>query len=37
MLFIYPERGGAKEYAVLRDGCQTRRVEESSPRLTSRP
>lgn len=27
MLFIYTERGGAKEYAVLRDGCQTQRVE----------
>lgn len=27
MLFIYTERDGAKEYAVLRDGCQTQLVE----------
>lgn len=27
MLFIYTERNGKKEYAVLRDGCQTQRVE----------
>ncbi len=27
MLFIYTERNGAKEYAVLRDGCQTQHVD----------
>lgn len=27
MLFIYTERNGSREYAVLRDGCQTQRVE----------
>lgn len=27
MLFIYTERNGAREYAVLRDGCQAQRVE----------
>ena len=27
MLFIYTERNGSREYAVLRDGCQTQKVE----------
>lgn len=27
MLFIYTERKGSREYAVLRDGCQTQKVE----------
>lgn len=27
MLFIYTERNGSREYAVLRDGCQTQVVE----------
>lgn len=27
MLFIYTERKGAKEYAIIRDGCQAQHVE----------